>query len=354
MGLQNYGVWKATPTSFKAQRAKEDPNSPHGYLVFQDGTSASPKLGAAINVKSISDDSRLVYWTSPNFTHPICQRVKALSKGWHEIGFDSGSDPERISLDLIRDELVKVGDGKVVPHDEEGEKNDIVDFMEPFFDKAIEEKATVYLWGEQYDGQEGIHDVHMNQGSSGRFTEQNGPNQDGGIILEFSDGHWEAFFLAFASQTVQTTSTGQPTGDTFAIFLNAPAAPGDSSGEQPPAPPAEPRPNGPVRIVAALVNPDGHDNVDNPERVHLKNKTCGDIELGGWTIENHLGDSFALPRGAVAATGSEEGEGFEVPGVPLSNKGGSIALKDAEGKVVDKVDYTKEQARKAGEMIRFG
>jgi uncharacterized protein YukJ len=48
----------------------------------------------------------------------------------------------------------------------------------------------------------------MNQGSPGF---DNGVGQDGAFLLRFPDEHWEAVFLAFASQRIPTDDTsGDP------------------------------------------------------------------------------------------------------------------------------------------------
>ena len=39
--------------------------------------------------------------------------------------------------------------------------------------------------------------------------------------------------------------------------------------------------------------------------------------------------------------------------VPLSNKGGLISLLDERGNKVDGVSYTREQAKKEGELVIF-
>lgn len=356
MPIPAYGVWKASPVSFSVERVRHDPDTPHGYLIFEDGVSTLPELQAAINAKSKSSDSRLVYWIIEDFKHPILDRVKPLPKGWKSIGPNTGNDPNRLSLDYLRDGLVDLKEGTVVPHDIDGEKNDIADFMEAFFAKAIQdkEKGIVYIWGSQYREKTGLHNVHMNQGSVGDFADQNGPNLDGGVIVEYKD-HWEAFFIAFASQAVKTQPDGQPDSksESLAVFLGAPAPTGDSTGTGPVKPPTEPRPvGGDIVITAALVNPVGDDNVDNPEKVYLQNKTCSDISLENWTIENHLNHKYKFDA-SKKSTANAEPESFEATGVALSNKGGTIVLKNPEGKVVDRVTYTKEQASKVGDVIAF-
>jgi uncharacterized protein YukJ len=73
----------------------------------------------------------------------------------------------------------------------------------------------------------------MNQGNSGRWTDDNGTVQDGALILDFGD-HWEAVFIAFASQAIHTQdgprSAGYPSPeDNFVTWahLLAPEAPAE-------------------------------------------------------------------------------------------------------------------------------
>jgi uncharacterized protein YukJ len=50
-----------------------------------------------------------------------------------------------------------------------------------------------------------VHDIHLNQGNSGRFVRDDGVWQDGGLLLHFPTGdQWVAIFLAFQGQTWHT------------------------------------------------------------------------------------------------------------------------------------------------------
>ncbi|KAH8759943.1 hypothetical protein F5883DRAFT_355219, partial [Diaporthe sp. PMI_573] len=224
MPIQGYGVWVATPTVFTAERTGK---SPHGNLIFDDGSTKYKQLSSAINVKSTGTDSRLVYWSNRSFQHAITQKLQDLDKGFHSItGNDQG--PDGIALDLLRGNLVDLAKGTILSTNVDGPDNDIVDHLTEIFSDAITAKATVYLWGQQYSPTpDGIHDIHMNQGNSGKssWTKDNGIYQDGSFMLKYPDGHWEAVFLAFASQATKTDDGGQPESDseTFAQLLDAPA-----------------------------------------------------------------------------------------------------------------------------------
>jgi uncharacterized protein YukJ len=58
---------------------------------------------------------------------------------------------------------------------------------------------------------QGIHDIHMNQGSPGPHERDDGVWQDGGLIFKFPGGGATAFFFAFQSQSWTTDEvTGRP------------------------------------------------------------------------------------------------------------------------------------------------
>ncbi|GIJ99479.1 hypothetical protein Aspvir_001611 [Aspergillus viridinutans] len=209
MGITKYGVWVAHPTHYKAETEKQDPKSPHIYLYFTDGTSSSSsskQYQAAINVKSTDKDTRLVFWLNRAFSHPVTQNLSGLDGGFTLLNSNSSSNAQLQGLDYVRTNgLVDINAGKVLPHDMPGPNNDILDSLDPILSDAIAQKARMYVFGSSYGT--GIHDVHMNQGSLPQF--ENGVYEDGALLFEFEDGHWEAVFLAFASQRIPTDDNGE-------------------------------------------------------------------------------------------------------------------------------------------------
>jgi uncharacterized protein YukJ len=202
--IKNYGLFVGKPTDFTAERSNIDSKSPHIQLYFQDDNG---RHRAAINVKSTDrHDSRLVYWLNRTLQNSITDKFKDLGTGFQSLQGEDG-------LDYIRQELVKIDDGLVLPSDAPGPNNDIIDELTPILQDGIDRNATIYIFGSKFDDDDGsgdgIHDVHMNQGSLPHFA--NGVFQDGGLFLYFEDGHWEGVFLAFASQKVPTyDDTGKP------------------------------------------------------------------------------------------------------------------------------------------------
>jgi uncharacterized protein YukJ len=79
--------------------------------------------------------------------------------------------------------------------------------------------ADVYVFGRTYAPPgKGIHDVHMNQGSTGGFlnngrddhNDHNDVWQDGAVLVDLGDPGWAAYFTAFTQQKVPTDNLGNP------------------------------------------------------------------------------------------------------------------------------------------------
>jgi uncharacterized protein YukJ len=343
MVVRSYGVWRAKPVRYTYEDRHQDSVSPHLSLFFTDDEAGEGR--AAINIKSGNrQESRLAYWTLPQFAHPITEKLAALDNGFQLLAGTSEQRRGGLALDFIRGNLFRRSDGRILPHDVEGPDNDILDQLKPILDRAIMADATVYIYGSQFSDGKGVHNVHMNQGNSQRFAGDNGVFQDGALILNFED-HWEAVFIGFASQAIHTedgpNGPGQPlprTGYmTWANFL----APEITSGDQARHDLAD----SPVFITKALVNPPGPDNQPRtaPETVTLINRTDQEVDLSGWRILTKAGEAQELSSGLrIAAKGTRM---VEVPRAPLSNQGGTITLLNAQGLKVHGVSYTKAQAQ---------
>lgn len=339
MPIDNYGVWVAKPVRVSAERAEQDPRSPHIHLYYKNHEDDSQEFRASINVKSLSEISELVFWLFPNFQHPIVNNLPDLNRGFQQIPSHGGD----VALDYIRGNLMDFREGRILPHDLPGVRDDIIDYVMPELHSAIEHHGTVYLFGEPYNDMKGIHNIHMNQGSAAQFARYNGVWQDGGIIIHFPDeNRFAAIFLAFASQAIHTDeNTGDPLpgSQNFAQLLNF----DDGTDELP------------VAIIAALVNPIGSENQGDsnvaPEMVYLLNRSTKDISLKDWSLLNKNDVAFKIKDEAILASG--EMRKIVIKQVSLSNKGGLISLLDEEGKKVDGVSYTRNQAKKEGELVIF-
>ena len=115
----------------------------------------------------------------------------------------------------------------------------------------------------------------MNQGNSGRFKNDDGVWQDGGLLIEFpNQNQWTAVFLKFQSQSWHTDDqTGHTISEPSPEKLNNP------DPVQPK--PTENLPDGLVRILAAMVN-----SKESPEQewVYLLNTSDRALSLDGWQL----------------------------------------------------------------------
>jgi hypothetical protein len=105
-----------------------------------------------------------------------------------------------------------------------------------------------------------------------------------------------------------------------------------------------------IRIVAALINPEGHD--PGSETITIINTGSTSQVLDGWRIEDRNGKTQSL-SGITIKAGDTMRVTLDPSGAQLSNKGGKITLLDASGKVVHTVTYSKGQARTDGLTILF-
>lgn len=61
----------------------------------------------------------------------------------------------------------------------------------------------IFVFGRLYDNKKGIHDIHMNQASTGRYRSSDAPYSDGGVFFYNSESKtWAAIFIAFTSQNL--------------------------------------------------------------------------------------------------------------------------------------------------------
>ncbi|PLX31773.1 MAG: hypothetical protein C0600_04765 [Ignavibacteria bacterium] len=359
MSLQEYGVWKGKAVRVTAETADDDPHSPHIHLFYEDGTGGeySGSRRASINVKSGSSISELVVWINTDFQHPITGNLEPLEQGFTSVE----SAANGLALDYIRSNVVNFEDGHILPHDIPGAENDVLDLVLPLLENAVQRQAVVYLFGEPYlPSRQGIHDVHMNQGSVGQFTKYNGAWQDGGLIITNSDGTYTAILIAFASQAAHTDeSTGNalPGSQNLKDLISGAEEDHDSGDDH-----IEPDTDSSgisddlrVAIIGALVNPIGPENTPQHtgrhEAVLLLNRSPESVNLRGWSVLNRMekaqpiADEITLAPGALHAV--------TMAAAPLSNKGGLITLLDENGLKVDGVSYTKKQAKEEGYIILF-
>ena len=355
MALKGYGVLRGKVLDGTRE---DDPNSPHYQVHMLSGTT---HYRIAVNVKSQTTPSELLFLVDENFQHPILTKLSALTSKFTPLV----SKPDSGSLDFIRGNLFSRLDMRLLPFDLPGQDNDLNDKMEHYVNRAkLDPEAEVFAFGVRWGPENikdkifkftpgnGVHDIHMNQGNSGSFKSDDGVWQDGGLIFHFPNlDQWVAVFLAFQSQAWHTDDKTGHALPTPPAPVPVPTPPTPVPVPTPPTPVPVPTPVGTefiIRIVGAMVNPTGP--APEAEAVILLNTSPDPIDLNGWAITDKQKNKHVL-SGTIAAGGA-----LTVPVLPpaqLSNKGGTITLLDKDGLKVDGVAYTVEQAKREGWVIVF-
>lgn len=324
MPLNGYGVLKGKAIDTRNGQG----SSPH----FQVKVSNDDLFRIAINVKSQVEPSTVLYYADEDFSHPLLKDLVNLPFGFKELE----SKPDGMALDFIRGNLFDAMQMKLLPPDLPGPDNDLNELFHKYVQKAISmENSEIYAFGQRWGPEEdkrdkyfgfkpgnGIHDIHMNQGNSSDWMNDDGVWQDGGIIFHYPDeNRWVAVFLAFQSQSFHTEDA---TGHAIPEIV-------------------EKR----VSIVAALVNP----GAGFESSVTLLNATPEPIMLAGWKLvdrkKKKTGLTGTIDPGSTLRFPITQGY-FKLP-----KTGGIITLLDDKGLKVDGVSYTEEDATREGWTIIF-
>jgi uncharacterized protein YukJ len=218
MSLQ-YGYVKcklqSNPSLKPSRHGRETQYHLHARLLVpsDDGDQA---WDSAINVGTDDADDLLMYRLVFDYHHSLRDTLSHASPGFHDLTAQSALP----ALDLLRsDVLTETGhwrESDVMDGSGEGEP---AATLARLFRQANASQLDVYIFGRTYRGGDlGIHDVHMNQGSSGSFVnngrdDHNDHNeiwQDGAVFVDMGDGRWAGYFTAFTQQTVPTDDLGNP------------------------------------------------------------------------------------------------------------------------------------------------
>lgn len=341
MALRHYGILKG-----KAIDSKPGTAANNHFQVHIRANGESHRI--AINTLSGDTNNRdLQFLVIDPFRHPICDRIKPLTEGFHPVA----SQPGGLALDFIRGNLFDISRMQILPPSQVGPDNDLNDKIGFYMDQAQSRQADVYAFGEKWGPEankpdqifgfvpgNGIHDIHMNQGNPpGPHAGDNGVWQDGGVLIHFpEEDRWVAYFLKFQSQTVHTED--QP-------------ADGGNQGGVPIVVDPDNRPEvvKGVRILAALVNPSPEDV--GHEQVLLFNPLAQAISINGWGLLDN--QKKKEPLQGNLAPGQTQFVTLTGRNAQLTNKGGTITLVDEAGLKIHGVVYTKQQAAPDNEWIVF-
>ncbi|SAL69435.1 hypothetical protein AWB67_03938 [Caballeronia terrestris] len=213
MAIQ-YGVLKGT-----VRGHLRDADDDHYQILVQGDDTA---FRVAVNVKSSAPKapSIVLFETTTSLPQTFTKGLSALGAGFSTLV----SAPGGLAIDFVRSGLVDTAAMKPLPPDKPGANNDLKDTLETAVLDAMRlEGSSIYAFGSRWGPEDGnpdqyfsfvpgngVHDIHMNQGNSGKYKADNGVFQDGALIIEYPGNGWRAFFIAFQSQTFDTDDRGNP------------------------------------------------------------------------------------------------------------------------------------------------
>jgi uncharacterized protein YukJ len=350
--MVDYGVLKGR--IIEARRAEQvRGGKPHYHVIVE--TSPGVKWRCPVNVRSVDGSEVWYRIEDPLTSHPILQELEQLPSGLRALP----NHKPGLTLDYIREPLFDRGLMNHLPFNVAGPNDDIQDEFEVRIrDVQADAHGGVCVFGsfwrhqqfeadQDFGTDQGVHDVHMNQGNDSRHRQDDGIFQDGGLLFHLPGRHmWVGFFLAFNSQVWATDDHGHR----LPGFPEGPRAPIDRPTPIPRPTPVPVPSRAEVGIVAALVNPVG-DDVGH-ETVTVFNAGSHAVNLQGWKIVDRNNNADTLGDTPVPANHSVTIR-LTGTGAQLGNQGGSIRLLDPHNRVVDSVTYSHNQAQASGVSVRF-
>jgi uncharacterized protein YukJ len=214
-----YGFVKCTVAGgvrMKAsRRAHETQYHLHANLNVPDGGGSSV-WDVAVNVGTNDADDLLRYRLVFDFHHELTKTLAAAADGLRDL---TGADALP-ALDFLRSDLLaETGRWRDSDVMDGGTDREPYRSLARLLENALDRAWPVYVFGRLYtEGGDGIHDIHMNQGSSGSFVHREGDDsndhndvwQDGAVIVDMGDAGWTGYFTAFTQQVVPTDALGNP------------------------------------------------------------------------------------------------------------------------------------------------
>lgn len=174
----------------------------HYHIVATDNNGR--KYDLAVNIGSIyakkneiiSSNLKVYYAKNYNFQKEIIQEMLLQKVGVTEC-------KENLRLDYIKMKLFP--QNKMIQMKGFDEKNIfLTEIIEKYVMKAINnDDYEVFSFGRLYANGKGLHDIHMNQGSTGKFKKHDAPYSDGGLFFRNKQNNKIAvIFIAFVSQNL--------------------------------------------------------------------------------------------------------------------------------------------------------
>jgi uncharacterized protein YukJ len=216
-----YGFVKAKIVSDPQLKSTRRPHEVQYHLHF--GVSVDgAQWDIAVNVGTTDADDLLKYKLVFDFRHAVLDTLENAAEGSTDLtGKQALPAPDFQRSDFLantgawRNSDVMDGSDQVEP----------VASLQRLLLRAHQDALDVYVFGRFYSEGNGMHDVHMNQGSKGEFIHRAGNDandhndiwQDGALLVDLGDPEWALYVAAFDQQYLPTDDLGNPTPDSQPI-----------------------------------------------------------------------------------------------------------------------------------------
>ena len=210
----SYGFAKAKITTDAVLRGSRHRSETQYHLHFSLAVDGA-NWDVAVNVGTTDADDLLKYKLVYDFRHGVTAMLQAAAAG-SQILTGQSSLP---ALDFVRsDVLANTGDWRDSDVMDGSDRPEPVASLKRLLASAQQGQADIYVFGRLYSEGDGLHDTHMNQGSTGSFlhrpdddsNDHNDVWQDGALLVDLGQPEWAAYFAAFNKQLVPTDDLGNP------------------------------------------------------------------------------------------------------------------------------------------------
>ena len=211
-----YGFVKARLASDPVVKGSRHRNEIQYHLHF-DMLVDGERWDIAVNVGTDDADDLLKFKLVYDFRHPVIATLAAAAPGARDL---TGVH-ELPALDFVRGGDLFANTGRWRDSDvmDGSEVVEPVASLKRLLVNAKRQGFDVYVFGRFYkEPDHGIHDAHMNQGSTGGFIHRRGNDhndhndiwQDGAVFVDTGQPEWAVYFAAFNQQLVPTDDLGNP------------------------------------------------------------------------------------------------------------------------------------------------
>ena len=188
----------------------------NGNLQFDIRVVRQQPFQSGRKVGTYDSDDLLKYKLVSDQRHPIIETLSHTSRGATTL-----TDTDQLpALDYVRsDVLANTGGWRDSDVMDGSDTPEPVASLKRLLQNARRSSHDVYIFGRFYNTGDGIHDTHMNQGSTKGLmhrpnddsNDHNDVWQNGAVMVNIGQAESAAYFSAFNQQLVPTGDLGDPT-----------------------------------------------------------------------------------------------------------------------------------------------